>query len=506
MPQAKDSNGMATRLSVIRAAKLAGVTRAELQSRIKRGDLPSFDGTIGVEDLMALYPATRLTDDRQLERVEQIKADALGKDIAGRSLPEPRVLARRLSILGQQLTRARQQAEHYAGALESLETRLRELEKSHNEDTRAVVQDIKLALQSALHQERVEGYASGTNADGGVWMSVMAPQVRLVPGDHEFLVEGADTVLEAALRAGLAIAYGCSNGNCGECKARIVSGEVREVRPHDFVISELERDQGFALLCSVAPVTDLVIEVGVARSPDQIAVQSIDALVREIQRPGLHVMLLRVQTPRTRRLRFLGGQYARVIAEDGAVEAMLPLANCPCDDRNLVFHVAEDRDDPFARYCFERMRKGDPVAIEGPFGDFVIGDDAERPLVFLACDTGFAPIKSLIEHVTALDRIQGMHLIWLATGTVGHYQGNLCRSWEDALDHFHYRPLRVNAASDPQNWSAVLTGSLARLDRPETRDYYIAGPGHFSELALEALRKLGVPAEQCRFQVIPPAA
>ncbi len=82
---------------------------------------------------------------------------------------------------------------------------------------------------------------------------------------------------------------------------------MREVRPHDFVINELERARGFSLLCSVAPVTDLVIEVGVARSPDQIAVQSIDALVREIQRPAPHVCLLKVQTPRTRRLRFLGG-------------------------------------------------------------------------------------------------------------------------------------------------------------------------------------------------------
>jgi hypothetical protein len=80
---------------------LAGVTRAELQARIKRGELPSFDGTVGVDDLLGLYPATRLTDDRALERLERIKAAALGRDIASRSLPEPRVLAERLSVLGQ---------------------------------------------------------------------------------------------------------------------------------------------------------------------------------------------------------------------------------------------------------------------------------------------------------------------------------------------------------------------------------------------------------------------
>jgi CDP-4-dehydro-6-deoxyglucose reductase, E3 len=495
---------MEKRLSVIRAARLANVTRAELQARIKRGELPSFDGTVGVDDLLALYPATRLTDDRAMERLERIKAAALGKDVASRSLPEPRVLAERLSLLGQKLARARQQAEHYAGVLEQLETHLRELEKSGDEQTRTVVQDIKLAMQSALHQQRITAYAAGASPDGAIWMSVMAPQVRLLPGHQEFLVEGADTVLEAALRAGLSISYGCSNGNCGECKARVVSGEVREVRPHDFVIGELERAQGYTLLCSVAPVTDLVVEVGVAESPEQIPVQTIDAIVREIEHPKPHVLLLKLQTPRTRRLRFLGGQYARLRADGGAVETLLPMANCPCDDRNLVFHVAEDREDPFSVHCFERMRKGAAVGIEGPYGDFVVAQGTERPLVFLACDTGFAAVKSLIEHLIALDLVLGMHLIWVATGAAGHYQDNLCRSWEDALDQFHYRPLRVNAASDAENWSAVLAGSVARLDDPAGHDYYIAGPAHFIGVATAVLQKLGVPADQCRAQVIPP--
>ena len=496
---------MEQRLSVLRAAKLAGVTRAELQFRIKQGDLPSFDGTVGVGDLLNLYPATRMSDDRTLEKLEKIKAAALGKDIANRSLPDPRVLAERLARLGHQLTRLRQQNEQYAVVLESLENRLRELEQEGDASTRAAVLEIKRTVQSALHQERVESYASGARTDGGSWMTVMAPQVRLVPDDHEFLVEGADTVLEAALRAGLSIAYGCSNGNCGECKARVVSGEVREVRPHDFVISETERTQGYALLCSVAPVTDLVIEVGVASSPDQIALQSIDALVREIQRPKPHVMLLRVQTPRTRRLRFLGGQYARLRVGDEAVEALLPLANCPCDDRNLVFHVAEDREDPFARYCFEHLRKGDPVAVEAPFGDFVIPGDVKRPLVFLACNTGFAAVKSLIEHVIALDEAYGIDLIWVATGAIGHYQDNLCRSWEDALDSLRYRPLRVNSVSgDPETWSATLAGALTRLENPGACDFYIAGPQPFIAVAQDLLKRINVSAEQCRSQTVPP--
>ncbi|AGA34527.1 2-polyprenylphenol hydroxylase and related flavodoxin oxidoreductases / CDP-6-deoxy-delta-3,4-glucoseen reductase-like protein [Thioalkalivibrio nitratireducens DSM 14787] len=498
---------MEKQLSVIRAARLAGVTRGELQTRIKCGDLPSFDGTVRVDDLLSLYPGTRLEDERTLERVDRIKAAALGRDVAGRSLPEPQVLAERLAILGHKLTRARRQAEHYAAVFEALESRLRELEKHRDGHTRAVAREIKLWMQSALHQGLAESDAMGSAlADRSHWMSVMAPQVRLLPDHQEFLVEGSDTVLDAALRAGLSISYGCSNGNCGECKARVVSGEIREVRPHDYVIPESERAQGYALMCAVAPVTDLVVEVGVARSPDQIPLQTIEAMVRDVEHQGTHVRVVRVQTPRTRRLRFLGGQYVRVRLDEGRVEGRLPLANCPCDDRNLVLHVAEDREDAFAVYCFERLRKGERVEIEGPYGDFVIGDEVERPLVFLACDTGFAPIKSLIEHVIALDIADAMDLVWLATGAIGHYEDNLCRSWDDALDNFRYKPVRVNAASDREAWPALIAGSLSRVEDPSGRDYYVAGPGRFVDAAAAVLDRLGVPPERRCLQGIPPAA
>lgn len=493
---------MERQLSVMRAAKLVGVTRAELQARIKCGALASFDGLVQVSDLLALYPATRLAEERTLERLDRIKAEALGRNVAGRSLPDPQVLAQRLGVLGHQLTRARQQAEHYTGVLAALERHLRSLERNPDEAQRAVVQDIKLWMQSALRQGTTA--AADAPLDEGSWFSVLTPQIRLLPGNHEFLVEGSDTVLEAALRAGLSLSYGCSNGNCGECKARIVSGEVREVRPHDHVISEVERLQGYTLLCTVAPVTDLVIEGGVAHLPEDLPLQTIDATVRAIEHPGPHVALLKVQTPRTRRLRFLGGQYARLRLDGVAAEAWLPLANCPCDDRNLVFHVVEDRSDPFAVRCFEGLRKGDRVQLEGPFGEFVMPEGIERPLVFLACDTGFAPIKSLIEHVIALDTVDAMDLIWVATGAVGHYQDNLCRSWDDALDGFHYKPVRVNAASTPEAWSAVLSGSLARLEDPVEHDFFVAGPAFFVALALSALERLGVASERIVPQILPP--
>jgi len=80
------------------------------------------------------------------------------------------------------------------------------------------------------------------------------------PSGHEFFVEGGDSLLEAALRAGLALDYGCSIGNCGQCRARIVSGQVQKIRHADYALTAAEKTAGVVLMCSNTAVTDLVIE------------------------------------------------------------------------------------------------------------------------------------------------------------------------------------------------------------------------------------------------------
>ena len=92
-----------------------------------------------------------------------------------------------------------------------------------------------------------------------------------------------------------------------------------------------------------------------------------------------------------------------------------------------------------------RLKAGDPLTVWGPAGEFVLADSG-RPLAFVACDTGFAPIKSLIEHAMAVDAVESLSLDWLATRPDGHYLANQCRAWAAAFDHFRYA---AHADPDP---------------------------------------------------------
>jgi CDP-4-dehydro-6-deoxyglucose reductase len=327
-------------------------------------------------------------------------------------------------------------------------------------------------------------------------LRVMSAHVVVRPSRHEFFVDGADTILDAALRSGLAFNYGCSNGNCGLCKARVVSGQVQRVRQQDYVLSEAEKQQGYTLLCSHTAVGDLVIEALESVLPQDIPEQQIVARVKSVQALGDDLMLLHLQTPRTNRLRFLAGQSLTLTA--GEASAQLPIASCPCDDRNLHFHVERDAANSFARRVFGSLRAGDAVNLFGPWGDFVLRADSPRSIVFVACDTGFAPIKSLVEHAMALETSERLHLYWLATRPAGHYLANLCRSWADAMDNFTYLPISTEAGGE----LALVRRIGADRANLGANDFFVAGPEAFVAGVSVELLERGLPREQLSAAIV----
>ncbi|MEW6687639.1 MAG: 2Fe-2S iron-sulfur cluster-binding protein [Pseudomonadota bacterium] len=320
----------------------------------------------------------------------------------------------------------------------------------------------------------------------------MTARVKLEPSGREFSVDGNDSLLEAALGAGLALDYGCSTGSCGKCKARVVSGEVRRLRHSDYALGAAEKAAGVVLMCCHGAATDLVLEAREARGAADMPLQAIEARVKAVSPMGEDMRLLHLQTPRSNRLRFLAGQSARLALADGA-GATFPIASCPCDERNLQFHVPRRAGDAFAERVFGALKAGDPVRLEGPRGEFVLNEESRRALVFIAFDTGFAPVKGLLEHAMALEAAGTLHLYWLAAGAGGHYLDNLCRSWAGALDNFHYHAVTAQA----ELWR--LLGQHAGL---RDCDVYAAGPAPQVGALEFRLLEHGLPRSQLIVSVL----
>jgi CDP-4-dehydro-6-deoxyglucose reductase len=462
-------------LTLQRAARLVGVRRGALQSKIRSGELTAFEGMVPVADLLRAYPQASLEDNAGLERFEAIKDAAFGKRMRERLLPNTEVLVARLAELGRERAQAQAQLEHYRSIVEQLQAKLR-AQGDAPELLAWLTQRLAPAAQDGqplLAQESL--------------LRIMSAHVQVQPSGREYFVDGNDSLLEAALRAGLSLDYGCSIGSCGKCKARVVSGQVHRTRHSDYALTAAEKNAGVVLMCCHTALTDVVIEAREAHGAADMPLQTIDARLKSVSPLGDDVRLLHLQTPRSNRLRFLAGQSVSLSLGEGH-SASFPVASCPCDDRNLQFHIPRRAGDAFAERVFGGLKGVDTVRVDGPRGTFVLDEESHRPLVFLAAESGFAPIKSLIEHAMALEAAESLHLVWIATGQGGHYLDNLCRSWSDALDDFSYTPLTDD--------ETALRQVLRDHPRLVECDVYIAGPAPWAGAAEFQLLEHGLPREQ----------
>ena len=483
-------------LTLSRAAHLLGISRIALQKQIRDGELQSFDGMVAADDLQRTRPELDLEESGSFEKTRAIREDAFAKRLRERILPTQEALAQRLFAQGQELTELQRTLTRYHALFESLQARLAAASPS------ATVELIRL-LEEGLAEALAAPAPKQDVAALDAMLSVMSAHVTVKPSGREFFVEGSDTLLKAALRAGLAPNYGCGNGICGLCKARVVAGEARAVLPYDYRFSEAEKAQNHILMCACTALSsELVLEVLEAGVPEDIPEQRIVARVRSVDRLSDEVMRLHLQMPRSNRLRFLAGQRVTLGVSAGAASGSdlhgeYPVASCPCDDRNLLFHVGRTEGHAathdFAQCVFDgRIKAGHDISVWGPWGSFVLEQGSLRPLVFIAIDLGFAPVSSLIEHAIAVDAAESISLYWASSRPAGQYLPNQCRAWAEALDEFDYLPLTTDE----------LPAVLAANGTLPLSDIYLAGTADRVESLAAALLSLGVPPGQLHVEAL----
>lgn len=456
---------------------------------IRGGTLQTFDGMIELNELLRAFPDAKWDDDAELRRVTEIKEKAFGKRVFERVMPDQEVLSARLIELGNEYAATKALLIHYSKVLSWLDEKIDEMEELQSKDTRHALHSLRAfivrhlaemppdaaKLQAVIAQERI--------------LKIMSAHVTIQPSGHEFTIEGNDTLLEAALRAGVSLNYGCSNGNCGECRARLISGEVQKVHAHDYVLSQAEKDSGVILMCACAAVNDVVIEASVAGAQD-IQQQQLTARIKSVEMFNPQVAALHLLPPRSQRLHFLAGQSIRLSAQGASGE--YSIASCPCEERHIEIQILRKPDDAFSELLFDGLKANDTVEVEGPYGEFVLEDASTRPLIFVAFGVGFAPIKSLIQHAMSLDLAASIDLHWLADDT-GHYQHNLCRSWADALDNFTYIP-HVQT-TDTETTLASIVRDYTDLHR---FDVYASGTTAQLHSAKHFFLKQGLPEQHWR--------
>lgn len=488
---------MSQLLSLSRAARLVGVNRSELQKHVKQGKLLTFDGKVNVDNLLATYPDAQLEDNTEYSRVLFIKEKSFGKRVFERVMPDVETLATRVNELSKELTLSQAQVKQCKNLLDRLGTKISDVEQHATTEQKAAMVSLKNWLTDevkvAMEPDNTNPLAIRNNL-----LRVMAANVTVLPSGHDFFINGPDSILEGALRAGVPLDYGCSGGNCGKCKAKLVSGQIKKTRLHDYVLTEVDKRDNLFLMCSNTAVTDIVIEAAAAGGVQDIPFQQISATVKSISSLNPDMALLHLQTPRTNRLRFLAGQSVTLVLGK-SLKADLFIASCPCDDRNILFHVHRIPGNLFSDYAFNRLKNHEVVEIEGPQGEFILQEKSSRPFYFIAFDTGFAPIKSLVEHAMSLEAAEAINLYWIGSNESNIYLPNVGRAWTDAFDNFNYTQIVAGfelanlGGNREDSLSELLQGILNGHPDIKDGDIYIAGPEAAQNTAEQFFLDLGLP-------------
>lgn len=286
----------------------------------------------------------------------------------------------------------------------------------------------------------------------------MPYQVIIKPSNHSFTIETGESILAAALRQGISLPYGCRNGSCGACKGKILQGHINYGRYDEATLTELEKQQGLALFCCASTLSeDLVIECHEVDTLKDIKIRTMPCRVHKLDRVAPDVMVIYLKLPTNERLQFLPGQYIDILLKDGKRRSF-SLANAPQDDEFLQLHARNYPGGVFSAHVFSRMKEKDILRIEGPLGSFYLRETLNETnhLIFLASGTGFAPIKSILEHIFYTHAFQNnlgkISLYWGVRVKADLYMNDLVEKWANTYNNFSYIPVLSDALPSDQ-WS-----------------------------------------------------
>ncbi|UCV03999.1 CDP-6-deoxy-delta-3,4-glucoseen reductase [Dechloromonas denitrificans] len=305
----------------------------------------------------------------------------------------------------------------------------------------------------------------------------MSYQITVQPSGRQFAAEADETLLDAALRQGLTLPYGCKDGACGACKGKVLAGSVEHGKAQEHALKESEKAAGLALYCCATAKSDLVIECKQLGSINDIPVKTLPSRIEKLEKLAPDVIEMHLRLPANERLQFWAGQYIDILLKDGKKRSF-SLANAPHDDAVLQLHIRHVAGGLFTEQVFSTMKVRDILRFNGPHGSFYLREDSSKPMILLAGGTGFAPIKAIVEHAIAEQCQRPIYIYWGAKARVDLYQNALAEQWAAQHANITYLPvLSEPAASDAWSGRTGFVHQAVLADFPDLSGYQVYACG-----------------------------
>jgi len=302
----------------------------------------------------------------------------------------------------------------------------------------------------------------------------MSFKVQVEPSGHEFNVEAGESILEAAVRQGINLPYGCRNGFCGTCQSTLLAGKVNY--PDGPPPALDENQDGACLTCQGIPASDIRIEAHEIAQAQDIEIREMPCKVDRIERLNDDVIRLYIKLPEGERLQFLAGQYLNFILEGGEKRAF-SIANAPHDDEFIELHIRHVEGGAFTDFLFDGMKEKTIMRIEAPLGSYFLREDSELPIIMMGGGTGFAPLKGIIQHAFEIGIDRPIALYWGVRSEQDLYLPDLPQQWAEEHSNFTYIPVLSEPGSGWQGRTGWVHDSVV-ADHADLSGFevYMSGP------------------------------
>lgn len=299
---------------------------------------------------------------------------------------------------------------------------------------------------------------------------------------QSFPLAPGETVLDALLKGGIAIPYGCRAGACHSCLLRTDEQPLPAISQRDLSPEQIRL--GCFLSCQLRPQVSLsaqrLAEADFATPAEVISLEPLS--------PGVLKLSLAARS------RWQAGQYFTLLLDDGTARCYSPVASSRHSEL-LEFHIRYRPHGAFSGRLLGKLHPGDRLRLQGPFGHFTLRDHlSDKPALFIAQGTGLSPILALLEEWQLAHADAAAFL--LAEGIEGeetHYLNDRLASLQQ-----HSDGLTVDLSPAGSDWIA---GSLARLPELQGAAVYICGDTPFVGKARKACFMRGASPRQIHTEI-----
>ncbi len=238
-------------------------------------------------------------------------------------------------------------------------------------------------------------------------------KIEIPAAQKSFECPEDDTILRAALRQGLGLAYECNVGSCGNCQFELLEGQVESLYPEAPGLNERMRQRNRHLGCQSRPLTDCKIKapmrddykskiLPVRTHGELTAMRDITHDIREFR------FRLDAANP------FLPGQYGLIGVEGVNGARAYSYANVTAKGDEWHFQIKRVPNGSCSNALFDRVKTGERVSLDGPYGMAYLREDSPRDVLCIAGGSGLSPMISISRAFSASEKLAGrtLHFVY----------------------------------------------------------------------------------------------